>query len=255
MKSGSETVKGLRPSTVAGIGSTTQVTSSHVPQGQTSSVRIRTTPLTTSALAITKHATVEPSTSIYQGSSIANHWNNGRNSFTEVISTPETKGTVNSLFYSSKPTATSALVIPCSSSIYQPTSQQESPAWHRQGLSNGLLAGVVAGGLILLILIGLLLLAVIFKRRKTGGLVLAQSNTETSFDNLGFNGGRKISEYMDLSELELVRVRVSNTVKRKISTLTKDDQKTRPVSCGRLELVEVPANTNIDDDILLTAWV
>lgn len=32
------------------------------------------------------------------------------------------------------------------------------------GLSNGLLAGVVAGGLILLILIGLLLLAVIFKR-------------------------------------------------------------------------------------------
>lgn len=134
MKSGSETVKGLRPSTVAGIRSTTQVTSSHIPQGQTSNVRIRTTPLTTSALAITKHATVEPSTSIYQGSSIANHWNNGRNSFTEVISTPETKGTVNSLFYSSKPTATSALVIPCSSSIYQPTSQQESPAWHRQGI-------------------------------------------------------------------------------------------------------------------------
>lgn len=134
MKSGSETVKGLRPSTVAGIGSTTQVTSSHVPQGQTSNVRTRTTPLTTSALAITKHATVEPSTSIYQGSSIANHWNNGRNSFTEVISTPETEGTVNFLFYSSKPTATSALVIPCSSSIYQPTSQQESPAWHRQGI-------------------------------------------------------------------------------------------------------------------------
>lgn len=134
MKSGSETVKGLRPSTVAGIRSTTQVTSSHIPQGQTSNVRIRTTPLTTSALAITKHATVEPSTSIYQGSSIANHWNNGRNSFTEVISTPETKGTVNSLFYSSKPTATSALVIPCSSSIYQPASQQESPAWHRQGI-------------------------------------------------------------------------------------------------------------------------
>ena len=134
MKSGSETVKGLRPSTVAGIGSTTIVTSSHVPQGQTSNVRMRTTPLTTSALAITKHATVEPSTSIYQGSSIANHWNNGRNSFTEVISTPETEGTVNSLFYSSKPTATSALVIPCSSSIYQPTSRQESPAWHRQGI-------------------------------------------------------------------------------------------------------------------------
>ena len=84
---------------------------------------------------------------------------------------------------------------------------------------------------------------------------MAQSNTETSFDNLGFNGGRKISEYMDLSELEIIRVRVSNTVKRKISTITKDDQKTRPVSCGRLELVEVPANTNIDEDILLTAWV
>ena len=60
---------------------------------------------------------------------------------------------------------------------------------------------------------------------------------------------------MDLSELELVRVKVSNTVKRKISTFTKDDQKTCRVSCGRLELVEVPANTNIDDDILLTAWV
>ena len=60
---------------------------------------------------------------------------------------------------------------------------------------------------------------------------------------------------MDLSELELVRVKVSNTVKRKISAYTKADQKTGPVSCGRLELVEVPANTNIDDDILLTAWV
>jgi len=254
MKRGSETAKGLRPSPTAGIGSTRQETSTHVPRGQTSNVRIRTIPLTTSTLGFTKHATVEPSTSIYQASSIAHHWNNGLNSFKELISTPESKGSVNSLYYSTKLTSTSAPIIPSSSSIYQPTSR-ESPARHRQGLSNELLAGVVAGGLTLLILIGLLLLAVIFKRRKTDGLVVAQSNTETSFDNLGFNGGRKISEYMDLTELELVRVKVSNTVKRKISTFTKDDQKTCRVSCGRLELVEVPANTNIDDDILLTAWV
>lgn len=60
---------------------------------------------------------------------------------------------------------------------------------------------------------------------------------------------------MDLSELELVRVKVSHTVKRKISTFTKEEQKSRRVSCGRLELVEVPANTVIDDDVLLTAWV
>lgn len=134
MKSGSETVRGLRPSTIAGIGSTTQETSLHVPRGQTSNARIRTTPLTTSALAITKRATVEPSTSIYQASSIANHWNNGRNSFRDLISTPESKGNDNSLFYSTKPTATSAPIIPSSSSIYQPTSQ-ESPTWHRQGIT------------------------------------------------------------------------------------------------------------------------
>lgn len=60
---------------------------------------------------------------------------------------------------------------------------------------------------------------------------------------------------MDLSELEIVRVKVSNTVKRKISTFTKEDQKTQRVSCGRLELVEVPVNTEIDEDVLLTAWV
>lgn len=60
---------------------------------------------------------------------------------------------------------------------------------------------------------------------------------------------------MDLTELELVRVRVTNTVKRKISAITKEDQKMRRVSCGRLELVEVPANTDIDSDVLLTTWV
>ena len=60
---------------------------------------------------------------------------------------------------------------------------------------------------------------------------------------------------MDLSELELVRVKVTNTLKRKISTFPKEDQKSRRVSCGRLELVEVPPNTDIDDDVLLTAWV
>ena len=92
--------------------------------------------------------------------------------------------------------------------------------------------------------------------RKTRGLVLAQSNTETSFDNLGFTGGRKISEYMDLSEFELVRVKVGNSVKRKISrAFPKEDQKTQRVSCGRLDLVEVPANTEIDSDVLLTTWV
>ena len=85
--------------------------------------------------------------------------------------------------------------------------------------------------------------------------MLAHSNTQTAFDNLGFTGGRKISEYMDLSELELVRVRVANSVKRKISAITKEDLKTRRVSCGRLDLVEVPANSNIDSDVLLTSWV
>ena len=94
-----------------------------------------------------------------------------------------------------------------------------------------------------------------FFSRKSSGLVLTQSNTDTSFDNLGFNGGRKISEYMDLTELELVQVRVTNTIKRKISAFTKEDLKTRRISCGRLELVEVPANSNIDSDILLTTWV
>lgn len=60
---------------------------------------------------------------------------------------------------------------------------------------------------------------------------------------------------MDLSELELVRVKVTNTVKRKMSAFTKENQKTNRVSCGRLDLVEVPVNSQIDDDILLTAWV
>lgn len=132
MKRGSETAKGLRPSPIAGIGSTRQETSIHVPQGQTSNVRLRTTSLTTTTLGITKHATVEPSTSIYQASSIAHHWNNGLNSFKELISTPESKGSVNSLYYSTKLTSTSAPIIPSSSSIYQPTSR-ESPARHGQG--------------------------------------------------------------------------------------------------------------------------
>lgn len=60
---------------------------------------------------------------------------------------------------------------------------------------------------------------------------------------------------MDLSELELVRVKVTNTVKRKMSAFTKENQKTNRMSCGRLDLVEVPVNSHIDDDILLTAWV
>ncbi|XP_068689295.1 uncharacterized protein [Montipora capricornis] len=123
-----------------------------------------------------------------------------------------------------------------------------------QGLPNGVLVGGLVGGSTAILLIGLLLLA-LYKRRKSSGLVLTQSITDTSFDNLGFNGGRKISEYMDLTELELVQVRVTNTIKRKISAFTKEDLKTRRISCGRLELVEVPANSNIDSDILLTTWV
>jgi len=119
MQSGSQTVKELRPSPIAGLGSTKQ--------------EIRTPPLTENSLGFTKHTSVEPSTSIYQESSVANYWDNGSNSFREFISTPESKGTVNSLFCSTKP-ARSAPIIHSSLSIYQPTSQ-ESPARHRQGIA------------------------------------------------------------------------------------------------------------------------
>lgn len=162
---------------------------------------------------------------------------------------------VDVLSFDRKTIAKSSMIITPSSSIYNKSKIQDFATQHREGLPGEILAGSVAGGLTVLILIGLLLLAVILKRRKAGGLVVAQSNTEASFDNLGFNGGRKISEYMDLSELELVRVKITNTVKRKMSAFTKDNQKTSRVSCGRLDLVEVPVNSNIDDDILLTAWV
>lgn len=134
LKSGTETVKGLSPSPTAGIGSTKQERRTHVPRGETSNVRIRTTPLRTSTLVVTKHATVELSTSIYQGSSIANYWNNGRSSLRKLVSRPESKGTVVSLFYNTKPTAAGASIIPCSSSIYQPTFQ-DSSARHRQGIA------------------------------------------------------------------------------------------------------------------------
>lgn len=134
LKSGTETVKGLSPSPTAGIGSTKQERRTHVPRRETSNVRIRTTPLRTSTLVVTKHATVELSTSIYQASSIANYWNNGRSSLRKLVSRPESKGTVVSLFYNTKPTATGASIIPASSSIYQPTFQ-DSSARHRQGIA------------------------------------------------------------------------------------------------------------------------
>ena len=133
MNSGSETVRGLRPSPIAGMRSTNQETShTQVPRGQISNTRLGTAPLTTSTLGITKHATVELSTSIYQASSITSK--GGRNSFRELISTPESKGALSLLYYSTKPTSTSAPTIPFSSSIYQATSQ-ESPARHTQGIT------------------------------------------------------------------------------------------------------------------------
>ncbi|KAL9958684.1 hypothetical protein ACROYT_G035733 [Oculina patagonica] len=252
---GVKTVTTLRPSPSAGNPCCTQERRTHVRRQQTSDMQVRTTRLATNAFFITKHATLELSTGRHQASSIRNGWNSGHGPFKKLISTPESN-TIESTFYDANPTATGVVMNHSSSSAIYPVTPQGFSGRHGQaGLSSELLAGGVAGGLTVLILIGLLLLAVILKRRKTGGLVLAQSNTETSFDNLGFNGGRKISEYMDLSELEIVRVKVSNTVKRKISTFTKEDQKSRRVSCGRLELVEVPANSNIDDDVLLTAWV
>ncbi|CAH3019198.1 unnamed protein product [Porites evermanni] len=148
---------------------------------------------------------------------------------------------------------TGATRITSSSTLHQSTTGLSTS--DREGIPVGLLAGGIGGGLSVLILIATLFFLVRIKRRKTGGLIVAQSNTDTSFDNLGFTGGRKISEYMDLTDLELVRVKVSNSVKRKISAFTKEDQKTREVSCGRLDLVEVPANTDIDSDVLLTTWV
>lgn len=161
---------------------------------------------------------------------------------------------VNALYFDGKTISKSSTII-SSSSIYHESKIQDSAKQHRAGVPDEIIAGSVAGGLTVLILIGILLLAVILKRRKKCGSIVAQSNTEASFDNLGFNSGRKISEYMDLSELELVRVKVTNTVKRKMSAFTKENQKTNRVSCGRLDLVEVPVNSHIDDDILLTAWV
>lgn len=161
---------------------------------------------------------------------------------------------VDALYFDGKKISKSSTITP-SSSIYHESKIQDSAKQHHEGVPHEIIAGSVAGGLTVLILIGILLLAVILKRRKTGGSIVAQSNTEASFDNLGFNSGRKISEYMDLSELELVRVKVTNTVKRKMSAFTKENQKTNRVSCGRLDLVEVPVNSHIDDDILLTAWV
>ena len=146
MNSGSETVKGLRPSVITGIRSTTQETSRQIPRGQTSNVSRKTTPLTNSALVVTKHATVEPCTSIYQASSVANHWNSGRNSFRELISTPESKSTVNSLFHSTKPTATSAPINPSSSSVYQPTSH-ESPARQGEGIMYTLVMNIILNSL------------------------------------------------------------------------------------------------------------
>ena len=133
MQSGSQTVKELRPSPIAGLGSTKQEIRTHVPRGQTSYVHIRTAPLTENSFGFTKHTSVEPSTSIYQESSVENYWDNGRNSFREFISTPESKGTVNSLFFSTKLTR-SAPIVHSSLSFYQPTSQ-ESPARHRQGIA------------------------------------------------------------------------------------------------------------------------
>ena len=146
MKSGSETVKGLRPSEIAGIRSTRQETSTQIPRGQTSNVRLRTTPLTNSASSVSKHATVEPCISIYQASSVVDHWNNGRNSFRELISTPESKATVSSLFHSTKPTASSAPINPSSSSVYQ-TMSHESPALHGEGIMYTLIMNIILNSL------------------------------------------------------------------------------------------------------------
>jgi len=211
-------------------------------------------PLSTSESSTTEQPTTEFTRSPRQASSLANHSKSEhRGEQKLVISTPTKETSESPLDNINIGTTLAGASSVTSTAIYQPTSSGLSTP-HREGLSNELLAGGIAGGLTALILIGLLLLAVI-KRRKTRGLVLAQSNTETSFDNLGFTGGRKISEYMDLSEFELVRVKVGNSVKRKISAFTKEDQKTQRVSCGRLDLVEVPANTEIDSDVLLTTWV
>ena len=133
MQSGSQTVKELRPSPIAGLGSTKQEIRTHVPR-ETSYVQIRTAPLTENSFGFTKHTSVKPSTSIYQESSVANYWDYGRNSFREFISTPESKGTVNSLFCSTTLASTGAPIIHSSLSIYQQTSQ-ESPARHRQGIA------------------------------------------------------------------------------------------------------------------------
>lgn len=209
------------------------------PQQRTTNTRSKTTPMATSELSTAKQPTVESTT-------VTRHLTSEQN-----MTRAET--TVISSFSKIEKALTGVAGIRFSPTTRQSTYQGLSTP-NNQGLSNEILVGGIAGGMAALISLGLLLLAM-YKRRQTSGLVLAQSNTETSFDNLGFTGGRKISEYMDLTELELVRVKVTNTVKRKISAFTKEDEKTRRVPCGRLELVEVPANTTIDNDVFLTTWV
>lgn len=129
-----KTVKTLHPSQTTGSSFYGQERRTHFPRLQTSSVRVRTTPLATNAFFITKHITLQASrsTSIYQASSITNEWNNRHDPFRKLISTPECNSVEHS-FYDTKPSTTGVVQNPCSSSVNEAMSQEYS-ARHREGM-------------------------------------------------------------------------------------------------------------------------
>lgn len=127
-----KTVKTLRPSQTTGSSFYGQERRTHIPRLQTSSVQVRSTPLATKAFFITKHATLQASTSIYQASSITNEWNNGHDPFRKlIISTPECNS-IKPSFYDTKPSTTGVVQNPCSSSGYQ--AMPQASARSREGM-------------------------------------------------------------------------------------------------------------------------
>jgi hypothetical protein len=79
---------------------------------------------------------------------------------------------------------------------------------------------------------------------------------EMSFDNLSYVGGggqgRRSSEFVDMTDFEVMRSNFVSSIKRKVSAFStsaskeNEQENSRKISCGRLSIVETFESTNVD---------
>lgn len=76
-----------------------------------------------------------------------------------------------------------------------------------------------------------------------------------SFDNLSYDeeiGDRRNSEFVDMTDFEVLRSNIISSIKRKVSVFSNSASKeneqevSRKISCGRLSIVETLESTSMD---------